>query len=58
MSNMNIEEYPRAEVAEKVITEKRKYFSPGIGEVEAMDLEDAHKKLKRLKKPEVGDVNN
>ncbi|WP_181069096.1 hypothetical protein [Rathayibacter sp. AY1C5] len=53
MNKVNPEEKPKAEVARKVIAAKRKYFVPGHGEVEAADVAEVEKKVKK----EVGDAN-
>lgn len=50
----NVEEQPKVEVAKKVIAAKRLYFVPGHGQIEASDLADVAKKVKK----EVSDGNN
>lgn len=54
----NIEENPKEVIANQVVTPTRKYFVPGFGEVEAVDLADVQKQLKKLKKQEVKNVHD
>lgn len=56
MSN-TVDEQPKKDIAKKVITPKRKYFSPDVmASVEAESFDDAVSETKKLKPEEkVGD---
>jgi len=47
---------PTKAVKEEV--ELKTFYSPGVGNIEAKDFEEAVDQISRLKEPEVGDVNN
>ena len=50
MSTESADEQPRAEIARKVVTAKRRYFLPEYGlSVDANDVADAVRKAKALK---------
>ncbi|MDI9934685.1 hypothetical protein QM806_04350 [Rhodococcus sp. IEGM 1351] len=42
-------------VTQEIKTERRTYFVPNYGAIEAEDLPEVEKKLKELKEQEVGD---
>lgn len=55
---MKTEAEKKEVVAKKLQSERNKYFVPNFGEVEAADLDDLAKQVKKLKeKEEDGDGN-
>lgn len=61
MTNKSSDEQPKQVIAKQVITSKRKYFSPEVGEIEAdtpeeaAQLIEAKKQATNTKDTKVGD---